>query len=256
MSQRDAGQRALHAIRPRAQAELPAEGVHDRAGHRETQPSPLPCVQGGEEGLEDPVTDPRGNAGAVGQGELTCETDPCGADAVCNDLDAGDYECTCATGFSGDGFDCCADDDGDETCNDLDNCVSDANPSQDDFNSDGTGDACDSIVIMLSDLTTTAQFYEYEAVSATVHYFALLDEGGEPHVAVDACDVCYGAKKGYRQDGDEMVCNNCGLTFDIDGIGSENRTGGCNPGYIPIEITAESVIIEPEALEAASWYFE
>ncbi len=150
----------------------------------------------------------------------------------------------------------CDDLDGDLVCDIDDNCPADANADQADYNSDGLGDACDTISIAIADLTTEAIWYSFEAQEVTVYYFALLGEDGTPHVAIDACDVCHGAKKGYSQDGEWMVCNNCGQEFHVDDIGDENQSGGCNPGFIPVEITDTHVLIEPEMLEASSWYFE
>lgn len=186
--------------------------------------------------------------------EAPCDANPCGADATCSEV--GDsFVCDCNEGFYDDGESCCADGDEDHVCDAVDNCAADVNQDQEDFNSDGVGDACDEIVIPLADLSTDAIFFEYQAMDVTVHYFAVLADDGSPHVAVDACDVCYAAKKGYRQEGDQMICNNCGQSFDIEDIGDENQTGGCNPGYIVIDVTDTAVIIQPEALEMVSWYF-
>jgi hypothetical protein len=149
----------------------------------------------------------------------------------------------------------CADGDGDGACDDIDVCPDVSDPGQADFNGDGLGDACDTIVIPLASLTPTATFFTYEALTTTVRYFAVLDGTNAPHVAFDACDVCYGAKKGYQQVGTEMVCNNCGNSFEITGIGTENVGGGCWPGYLEVALTATDILIEPETLEAGSWYF-
>jgi len=46
------------------------------------------------------------------------------------------------------------------------------------------------------------------------------------HLAIDACDVCYESKLGYKQTGNVMTCNNCGQTFPINSIGTENLKGG------------------------------
>jgi hypothetical protein len=165
-------------------------------------------------------------------------------------------ECGCPEGQSANGDTCCPDGDGDLVCDEVDVCPAQADVGQEDFNSDGLGDACDSIVIPLSTVSTTATFHAYEAINATVAFFAVLGGDAAPHVAFDACDVCYGAKLGYSQDGTEMVCNNCGNRFAIDGIGTSNQGGGCWPGYLPIAVDATDIIIEPEMLEAGSWYFE
>ncbi len=110
--------------------------------------------------------------------------------------------------------------------------------------------------IPISELSTTATFYTWDAPKATISFFAVLDHGAGVHVAFDACDVCYGAKKGYSQDGDQMVCKNCGNKFDITGIGTTNQGGGCWPGYLPITTDDQNVYIEFADLEAGSWYFE
>src|SRR4030042_6897121 len=69
--------------------------------------------------------------------------------------------------------------------------------------------------IPLSDIDTTATFYSYDSDGVTVRYFAVKDAQGTAHVAFDACDVCYEAKKGYKQVGTEMQCLNCGKQFTI-----------------------------------------
>ncbi len=112
------------------------------------------------------------------------------------------------------------------------------------------------IIIPYTELSTTAKFFEYEGDKATVSYFGVLDAQGGVHLAFDACDVCYGAKLGYSQQGDLMVCNNCGNKFPITGIGTTNKGGGCWPGYLEVTLTETEVIIDPEVLEAGSWYFE
>ena len=58
-----------------------------------------------------------------------------------------------------------------------------------------------------------AHFYSYDAGGTTVEYFVLKSSDGEIRAALDACDVCYPQKKGYHQEGDVMVCNNCGRRF-------------------------------------------
>ena len=113
-----------------------------------------------------------------------------------------------------------------------------------------------SVQIPLTDLSTTASYFSYEGEETDIDYFAVLDDAEGVHVAFDACDQCYRAKLGYRQEGSNMVCNNCGNSFAISGIGTSNTGGGCWPGYLEVTVTETHVEIEPEALETGSWYFE
>ena len=78
-----------------------------------------------------------------------------------------------------------------------------------------------------------AHFYSYDAGGTTVKYFVLADKNGKVRAALDACEVCFAQKKGYHQEGDTMVCNNCGKVFPSDQINV--ITGGCNP--IPLDKT-------------------
>jgi hypothetical protein len=97
------------------------------------------------------------------------------------------------------------------------------------------------IIIPIAALSTEAKFFEFDAHTVTVKYFAVLDDAGEVHIAFDACDVCYGAKKGYRQEGS---------------MGTENKGGGCWPGYLEAAITETEVVVDPDVLTAGTWYFE
>lgn len=109
----------------------------------------------------------------------------------------------------------------------------------------------ETIQIPLNSIKTEATFYEYEGV----RYFLVLGDDGEPRVALDACDVC-GGKKGYRQEGKFMVCNNCGQRFDINKLGDSNRAGGgCWPSHLDFKIKNEFIEINPQDLTKNKWRF-
>jgi uncharacterized membrane protein len=76
---------------------------------------------------------------------------------------------------------------------------------------------------------------------------------GVVRAAFDACDVCYRERKGYRQDGDAMVCNNCGKAFPSNRI--NDVQGGCNPAPIERTIANGQVVLRAAALEQGSFYF-
>ena len=105
------------------------------------------------------------------------------------------------------------------------------------------------ILIPISDIGTTAKFYSYNSNSVEIKYFLVKGSDDAIHAAFDACDVCYDAKRGYRQDGDVMTCLNCGLTFPINELGDTNTGGGCWPSYLPVNIYGDNIIIEKSDLE-------
>lgn len=111
------------------------------------------------------------------------------------------------------------------------------------------------ISIPLSDISKTAQYYSYDADSVEVKYFAVKGSDGEIHVALDACDVCYGARKGYTQVEDVMRCINCGNQYPINSLGTENTAGGCWPSYLPIKIEGNNILINESELEDKRYMF-
>jgi uncharacterized membrane protein len=99
-----------------------------------------------------------------------------------------------------------------------------------------------------------AKFFEYTAAnSKPVRFFVIKSSDGEYRAAADACEVCFRDKKGYRQQGDDMVCNKCGRHFrskDVNVI-----TGSCNPDGIPRKIQGNTIVIAAADLEARSVLF-
>lgn len=100
----------------------------------------------------------------------------------------------------------------------------------------------------------TATFYSADVEGTTVQYFAVQDTTGKVRTAFNACDVCYPAKKGYTQDGDVMVCNNCGRRFPTDSIGTVS--GGCNPSPLEAKVKGDELVITADALAAGASYFQ
>lgn len=111
------------------------------------------------------------------------------------------------------------------------------------------------IAIPLSELSGTVKYYTFDSDGVTIRYFAVIGLDGDVHVALDACDVCYDAKKGYRQNDEVMHCINCGKEFPINSIGTENNAGGCWPSYIPFIVNEDEVIIEISELESKRYMF-
>ena len=100
----------------------------------------------------------------------------------------------------------------------------------------------DFLSIPLSAITYRAKWYED---GRGARLFLVKAGDGTVRTAFDDCDVCYRQGRGYRQEGDYMICNNCGNRYPISGLGTENKTpGGCWPGYLPNRIEDDNVVIK------------
>jgi len=99
-----------------------------------------------------------------------------------------------------------------------------------------------------------AKFYRFQAESGPVDFFVVRSHDGVVRSAFDTCDVCYKALKGYRQEGDDMVCNNCDQRFKTDMINVVK--GGCNPAPLQRQQAGEKIVIAANDIKAGAWYFK
>lgn len=99
----------------------------------------------------------------------------------------------------------------------------------------------------------TASYYVYAVGGKEIRFFVLRASDGSIKAALDACTACYHAKLGYSQQGDTMVCNNCGMSFKSVNVGIV--TGGCSP--IPVEMKLDNgmIVLQSEEIEAGARYF-
>lgn len=111
------------------------------------------------------------------------------------------------------------------------------------------------VTIPVADLADgQARYYAYDAGGVEVKYFVMKSADGEYRAAFDACDVCFANKKGYTQQGDVMVCNNCGQQFDSTQI-NEVR-GGCNPSPIERSVDGQNLVLKTADLQTGVKYFQ
>lgn len=85
--------------------------------------------------------------------------------------------------------------------------------------------------ILKSEITEKAKFYPYRAGDVRMEILAVRASDGSIRTAFNTCQVCFDSGRGYyRQQGNVLICQNCGNMFRLDEI--ERETGGCNP--VPI----------------------
>lgn len=87
------------------------------------------------------------------------------------------------------------------------------------------------VQIAKNEITETAMFIPYHAGGTNMELLAVKASDGTVRTAFNTCQVCYDSGRGYyKQEGNELVCQNCKNRFQIDQI--EKEKNGCNP--VPI----------------------
>lgn len=97
--------------------------------------------------------------------------------------------------------------------------------------------------------------YYSEKDKKTIYFFIVKASDGTYRAAANACEVCFGAKKGFKQVGDLIRCENCRVTYSKDKIALEK--GGCNPGPIDKNVSIENgkLMIDVSSLEEVAYLF-
>jgi uncharacterized membrane protein len=98
-----------------------------------------------------------------------------------------------------------------------------------------------------------ARHFEHVDGKFTIRYFVLKSSDGVIRAAFDACDVCWPAGKGYYQEGDVMVCRNCGRRFAS--VLVNEVKGGCNPAPLNRSVENGKLIIQIKDILEGRQYF-
>jgi len=99
-----------------------------------------------------------------------------------------------------------------------------------------------------------ARFFTFRDRSGrTADFFVYRESGGTARAALDACRTCARWKKGYRLEGDRMVCIYCGMRFELDHLA--DGIGSCVPIALPVSRGGDRIHIAAEALEEGLRYF-
>lgn len=93
------------------------------------------------------------------------------------------------------------------------------------------------------------RFYQFlNAGNQEVRFLVGRDSAGHVQVAFDANEPCAKAKRGYRAEGEWLVCNKCDKSFRLIEVNAGG--GGCKP--VPLEHSVEGdelVIAEADILQ-------
>jgi uncharacterized membrane protein len=99
-----------------------------------------------------------------------------------------------------------------------------------------------------------ARHFDHVSGEHTVRYFIIKSSDGILRAAFDACDVCWPAGKGYYQEGDHMVCRNCGRRFAS--VLVNEVQGGCNPAPLNRKLEDGKLVIQIKDIQQGKKYFD
>jgi len=100
-----------------------------------------------------------------------------------------------------------------------------------------------------------AKHFTYKhAPNQEVRFFVVKSTDGVIRAALDACERCFRAKKGYVQQGNDMICINCGLKFRTDKVNVV--TGGCNPHPLKRTVKDGKILITQEEVVSGLRFFQ
>jgi high-affinity iron transporter len=101
--------------------------------------------------------------------------------------------------------------------------------------------------VPLSELTDSSlHFYTADVDGTVIRFVVIHKQNGDYATALDACQICGTA--GYRQEGQNVICRNCGAAIYIPSIG---ESGGCNPIAVKSRVEGGQVIVDVSALSNA-----
>jgi len=97
------------------------------------------------------------------------------------------------------------------------------------------------------------RFFSYSSGGKDIVFFVARSDTGVIKAAFDACVTCYPNKKGYRQEGDSVVCIFCGNRFRLEEL--NKGIGNCIPIALNFRLTGDTVLIDQtEVMAGSSWF--
>jgi high-affinity iron transporter len=104
------------------------------------------------------------------------------------------------------------------------------------------------VTVPLSELTDSSlHFYTAEVNGTVIRFLVIHKTNGDYTATLDACQIC--GRSGYRQEGQNIICRNCGASIYVPSIGDR---GGCNPIPVKSSVSGGEVIVDLSALADAT----
>jgi len=99
-----------------------------------------------------------------------------------------------------------------------------------------------------------AHFFTYQHEGKNVNFFIRTDGAGTIRAHFDACYSCFKYKRGYVQEGQQVVCIACRIGYDLD-TPTWDFVGPCVPVTLKCRTNDAGVIVPVSALEKGARLF-
>ncbi len=97
-------------------------------------------------------------------------------------------------------------------------------------------------------------FFTYKKDGKRINFFVRTDGKDNLSAYFDACYTCYKKKKGYREEGSDLVCNECNLRFKL-AEEHWDASHGCCPISIKSRIEGGELLISAKDIEKGEKLF-
>jgi len=92
--------------------------------------------------------------------------------------------------------------------------------------------------------------YFYQGAEVNVTFMVIKRDEADIAVALNACGIC--PPRGYHQEGNVLICDNCNAPINVETVG---MPGGCNPIPLSASLAGVEVLIAAADLEGAKGVF-
>jgi FTR1 family protein len=92
--------------------------------------------------------------------------------------------------------------------------------------------------------------YFYQGAEVNVTFMVIKRDEDDIAVALNACGIC--PPRGYHQEGEVLICDNCNAPINMETVG---MPGGCNPIPLAASLAGGEVLIAAADLEGAQTVF-
>ena len=86
-------------------------------------------------------------------------------------------------------------------------------------------------------------FFTADSNGTLLRFLVIRKGNGDFAVALDGCEIC--GWSGYRQEGQNVICRNCGAAIYVPSIG---QSGGCNPVGVKARVDGGKISVDLTAL--------